>query len=198
MVRHFVLAASMIVLFAGLLAGCDTVIVEKLPGPRGNNAIAQLDQATRRGAILATIIGNPFQGDKKAFDARVLRQMSGQNRGKPAAFVAVTDRRTDPSHKVVVVFNAAAGVTSGALCRNPGGIASRHYAGTLTMSIAFCHGGNAISGAAGHVTDLKGAGDTKFATLVSTVTRVMVLPKVPDLPQYPYYDGQYTLDDDDD
>jgi hypothetical protein len=198
MVRQILLTASITMLLAGLLAGCETAIVEELPGPRGEDAIVQLDQATRRGAILTTVIGNPFQGDKKAFDAQVLRQMRGQNRGKPAAFVAVPDRRTDPSYKVTVVFNAVAGVTSGALCRDRGGITSRPYTGALTMSIALCRGEDALSGAAARVTDLKGPGDSKFATLVGTATRVMVQPKVPDLPQYPHYDGQYTQHDDND
>ena len=196
MVRQFILAASMTILLTSLLAGCDSVIVERYPGPSGDEAIADLDQATRRGAIVTTIIGNPFQGNKSAFDAEVLRRMRGQNRGNPTAFVAVPDRRTDPSYTIVVVFNPADAVNTDVLCRNRGTITGRPYAGSLTMAIAFCQGEKAISGAAGHVTDLKGSGESKFATLVATVTRVMVPPKVPKLPRYRYYDGQYTHDDD--
>lgn len=198
MVRQSILAASMALLLIGPLAGCTTVMVENIPGAAGDKAIFELDQATRNGALLTTISGNPFGGDKTAFDARVLHRMRGQNRGVPAAFVTAGDRRTDPAYRIVVAFNPAAGVTSDDLCRNRGGMERRTDAATLTMKIAFCQGESARSGAAGHVTDVTGVGDSRFADLVETVTRVMVVPNVPDMPRYPYYDGQYTFDDDDD
>lgn len=195
MVKPFIVAAAMAVPLAGLLIGCESVIVERFPGSRGGDAVVDLDQATRGGAILTTIIGNPFGVDKKAFDARVLRLMKGQNRGGPAVFVAAPDHRTDPSYNVVVVFNPPSDITSDALCRKGDGLSSRPYAKTLTMAIAFCLGDKAKAGATGRVAEIRGIDDPNFTDLVSVVTRAMIPAKSPSLPLYPHYDGQYTHDD---
>ena len=98
------------------VAGCGGVIVQDWPGPRPGYFKGDLDYATRHGAIVTVIRGNPFGGAKPDFDARVRGYMRGWNRGMDADFVARAGARTDPLYKVVVAFNLAPGISLYTLC----------------------------------------------------------------------------------
>lgn len=159
---------------ASVATGCGMVSVQDSPGPRGSYFDGDLDYATREGAIVTIIAGNPFGGSKAQFDATVRQLMKGQNRGVPADFVAQPGARTDPLYKVVVAFDLAPGVSSRRMCESPGGLQTRPQPGRLDMRIAFCIGDEWKSGTEGTVRGVSGLADARFGELVRQATLAMI------------------------
>ncbi len=160
-------------LLALTVAGCGGVIVQDWPGPRPGYFKGDLDYATRHGAIVTVIWGNPFGGAKPDFDARVRRYMRGWNRGRDADFVAQAGPRTDPLYKVVVAFNLAPGISTYKLCEGPKNVPSRARTGKLSMEIGFCMGDDLKSDTDGYVFGVTGIDDPRFAELVRLTTQAM-------------------------
>ena len=159
-----------------LATACTGVLIEDAPGldSRASYYRGEFDYATRNGAIMTTIVGNPFAAPKPGFDARVVGLMKEQNRGVPAEFVAAHGARTDPVFSVVVAFNMAPGISPNRLCREPATVQTAPHSRDLRMSAAFCHGDALQSDAAGVAYQLAGPDDPKFAELVRGVTNAMV------------------------
>jgi len=100
MVRHSIFAIGIL----GMLTGCAAV-VQDVSAPRGSYFERESESAAIKGAILATIAGNPFRGRQKDFNNVVRHLVYGQNRELPADFVARHSGRTIAPYKVVAAFN---------------------------------------------------------------------------------------------
>ena len=157
------------------LGGCSSVWVDDLPPPRYSYNNGAFEYANHKGAIVAQIVGNPFNVSDDQFRAAVLAHMQGQNRGRPAKFVAAPDKETLAPYKVVAAFNMPANVDGYDLCKGPGALPpSPKRTGQVTLGMAFCFGDDIKSDAKGWVSDLSGIDDPRFAELVSRVTQAML------------------------
>lgn len=165
-------AASVLVLG---LAGCGgAVVVQDSPGPRWSYFDGDFEYATRDGAIVTEVVGNPFQMPKDRFDAEVRRLMRNRTLGPPVEFVAgATPGKTDPLYKVVVAFNALPNMSGHELCKRGTGTPTR-AGGVLDMAVAFCIGDSLKSEASGHTAPVAGPDAPRFAKLVRDVTLALI------------------------
>jgi len=156
------------------ISACGGVVVHESPEPHYRYNAGDFDYATRKGAMHTVVVGNPFGMAKADFDARVLDLMQGRNSGASAKFVASAGPETDPLYKTVVAFDTPTGTSRDDLCRNADRMSSQPAANRVRVSIVFCEGDTALSGASGSVRDASGAADPKFARLVRETTFFMV------------------------
>lgn len=162
-------------LLALTLVGCSAdVLTYDAFGDRGGYYAGELDYAGRKGAIHTVIAGNPFGGDKAKFDAYVLDQMQGQNRGMSAKFVPSEGPQTDPLYKTVVAFNMPKNIDPNRMCREGANLPSQNDGSTVHMAIAFCEGDQSKSDASGVAYRVAGLNDPKFTRLVHETTFVMI------------------------
>lgn len=168
------------------LAGCSAVTVEDAPPPRFSYTNGDFEYATHKGAIVTEVVGNPFGIARQAFQDRVLSLMKGQNRGRPADFVATGGDRTFAPYKVVAAFNMPPYISGHDLCKGSAALPPPRAGGSpLTLGMAFCIGDQLKTDAKGRAATVAGIDDPRFAQLVRGVTEAMI----------PTHDG---LDDGDD
>jgi len=154
--------------------GCSGVVIHERAGGLNGYDTRDFDYANRKGAIETVIAGNPFGGDKAAFDGRVRALMQGENRGLPAKFAAAQGADTDPLYKTVVAFDLPAGIETDRLCREGAGLPSRKRAGALRVAMVFCEGGTAKASVSGSVDGAAGPDHPAFARLVKEATYFLV------------------------
>lgn len=161
---------------AALLSGCsgDFVAVSDHAVPAPSYFDGDFEYATRKGAIRTEVIGQPFVITPDALMARVLPLMDGQNRGRPANFVATSGEDTDPVYKVVAAFNLSGGYSGRDLCRGTAGLPLRGPAMPATLDMAFCIGDQLKTEAQGRVGVVSGPDDPKFAALVRQTTLALI------------------------
>ena len=161
----------------GFVAGCDGVVVQDAPAPRGNYYEREFNHAAAKGAVLTIVAGNPFGGSQEEFDSLVRKLMYGQNREQNADFVAAASERTSPPYKVVVAFNTQGGTSADNMCANPAGLQTVPDQKRLRVSMAFCYGDVSKSDTSGYVNGVTGTGDPKFASLIKQATYTMLPPE---------------------
>ena len=162
---------------AATVTACTGVIVQDAPAPRSSYHENDFDYATRHGAILTVVAGNPFDGSKGQFDDLVRGLMYGQNREQAADFVAEPNGRTSPPYKVVVAFNKAPPVSHDEMCANPKGVPTVQDKKQLRIDLAFCHGDEEKSGTSGYAYDVSGTSHLRFGALVRQATYTMLPPE---------------------
>jgi hypothetical protein len=162
------------VLAFGFLAACTGVVVQDAPAPRGNYAERDFDYATRKGAIVTIVSGNPFGGSQTEFAALVRRLMYEQNRELPADFVASHSDRTSPPYKVVVAFNKTPSISPDEMCARPDAIGTVPDKQTLRIDLAFCDGDISKSDTSGYASNVTGITHPNFSALVRQATFTML------------------------
>ncbi len=166
-------AVSLLALGLGACTGM--VVVQDSPGPRHAYFDGDFEYATRDGAIVTEVAGNPFAMPKQRFDDAVRRLMDGQTLGPPVTFAnGPTPGKTDPHYKVVVAFNAPPGVSAFDLCRKGAATPTRGTGGEVNMAIAFCIGDDLKSDTSGFTSSVAGSGAPRFAQLVREVTLALI------------------------
>lgn len=159
------------------VGACSAVSVEDTPPPRYSYRDGDFEYATHKGAIVTEVVGNPFGGSRQQFESRVLGYMKGQNRGKPADFVAAGGDRTLAPYKVVAAFNMPSYISPHDLCKGSASLPPPQAgAGSITLGIAFCIGDQLKSDATGRVAQLSGTDDPRLGELVRRVTEAMIPP----------------------
>ena len=160
------------------LGGCFGVQVEDEPPPRYNYFTGDYEYATHKGAILAEIVGNPFDIPDGVFRDLVLARMQGSTRsGTPSRFVAVPTDETIAPFKVVAAFNMPQYVDGRTLCQGPAALPpARKGSGLVSLGMAFCFGDGLKSDTRGQVLDVKGVDDPQFTRLIKRVAEAMLPP----------------------
>ena len=159
----------------GLAACTNAVLVLDSAGPRHSYYDGDFEYATRNGAIVTEVVGNPFAMPKDRFDTEVRRLMYGQNEGLPVSFVErPASGKTDPAYKVVVAFNALPRVSGFELCEKGHLTPIRTGAGELEMTIAFCIGDSLKSDAMGYTSTVASPESPRFVELVHEVTLSLI------------------------
>lgn len=158
----------------GIVVGCTGVVVQDAPAPRGGYYDGEFDYASRKGAILTVIAGNPFGGSKFEFDNFVRGHMYGQNRELLADFVASQTERTSPPYKVVVAFNKGRSISPNEMCAKPQSIPIVQEKKELRINIAFCYGDTAKSDTSGYAQNVSGIAHPNFASLIRQATFTML------------------------
>ncbi len=167
--------ATASLLTLGLGACADAVLVQDSPGPRHAYFDGDFEYATRDGAVVTEVAGNPFAMPKDRFDAAVRRLMYGQTEGLPVSFVErPASGKTDPAYKVVVAFNALPWVSGFELCEKGSLTPTRTGGGELNMAIAFCIGDSLKSDTSGFTSAVAGPDTPRFARLVRQVTLALI------------------------
>lgn len=159
----------------GLGACANAVLVLDSPGPRHAYFDGDFEYATRDGAVVTEVAGNPFAMPKERFDTEVRRLMYGQTEGLPVSFVErPTSGKTDPTYKVVVAFNALPSVSGFDLCEKGSLTPTRTDGRELQMAIAFCIGDELKSETSGFTSTVAGPDAPRFAQLVREVTQALI------------------------
>jgi hypothetical protein len=168
------------------LGACNAVIVEDLPGPRFSYFDGDFELASHKGSVIAIVTGNPFSLNQKQFASLVRNSMKGHvNVATEARFVAARDETTVSPYRVVVSFNAPAGLGDNELCELGAKTPSVANRRDLNVRMAFCFGDSFKSGSSAWVSGVSGPDDPKFRELIQRATFSMV----------PGQDGEETGED---
>lgn len=165
---------SVIGVTALVLGACNAVMVEDRVGPDWSYYDGDFYYATRKGAIVTHVTGNPFGAAQPSFAESVRKMMYGQTEGTPVEFVATANDKTLAPFKVVLAFNAPLNVDGHDLCETDSRTTSLPSGAMLRASIAFCEGDRLKSDSYARVSGVSGANDPKFQELVQQITRAMV------------------------
>ncbi len=69
-----------------------------------------------KGPVYTQVVGNPFKAPQVTLERSVTSAMSGANAGQPLSFSTRKDPNNTSPYRVVVIFNAAAGLGPQKLC----------------------------------------------------------------------------------
>lgn len=133
----------------------------------------EFEHATRKGAIQTIVAGNPFDGNKSEFDARIFNLMLGQSRVLDVKFVGKPAPQTDPRFRVVVAFNLPTSSGNSSICRDAAKLSSAPKVANMDILMVFCDGNYIKSNARATVKGIKSIDDPKFARVVRQLTYFM-------------------------
>ncbi len=123
--------------------------------------------------LRVVIVGNPFAGDRAAFEQAVIDAMQGRNLGQQTNFTTTPGPDANETYRVVLVFGAPADLTGTQVCASdPPGVSPGPYGGgRLDLFAVFCRASEAVSQLAAVIQGADGPGDPLFVELVGQTTR---------------------------
>lgn len=154
-----------------VLGACvDTVVVHEPVFSQGYYEGAY-EYAASKGEVRTVVDGNPFNVDKRSFDATVTQQMTGANYGPRATFTTRASPNTLQAFKVVMAFNAPPGFATRELCADGAEPLNAPPSNRgVSVLAAFCQYDTLLSEAEGYVLAAGGPNDPTFRNLVRQVT----------------------------
>lgn len=158
-----------------LTAACGAVVVQDSPGPRFSYFDGDFEFATRKGAIVTDVAGNPFGMNQRQFADIIRNTMRGQvDVATKADFVASGNDATAPPYRIVVAFNPPPRIDNFDLCKQRTETPSLTGTRDLKVRMAFCFGDTLKSGSAAWLSDVSSLEDPRFADLVRKATLAMI------------------------
>lgn len=125
--------------------------------------------------LRVAIVGNPFDGDRAAFERSVTDAMQGEHWGQRTRFTVDPGADARDIYRVVMLFNPAANLPGHTLCRTepdtPG--PDTDTEGRLGVYAAFCRSDKLLTRVRGTIEGAAGPDDPLFRDLIGQVTNAL-------------------------
>lgn len=123
------------------------------------------------------IVGNPFGGDRAAFETAVTGAMQGQHWGQRTHFTTTPGPSARDRYRVVMLFDPPRSLNSARLCHDDAStLPSESTAEGITLFAAFCRRKRSRTEIKGYISGAAGADDPAFRSLVGQVTNGLFPP----------------------
>ena len=136
----------------------------------------------RDGTIPAVVVGNPFGGNKSAFDRAVVDAMGKTFRGPPTRFVATPANGAHPYIRMVMLFDPPATADGYTICRDVRALPSQRTADRMRVIGALCAGDEVQSDvvASTPVATATGPDAPGFHRMIAAVMQTIIPIQSPD------------------
>ncbi len=124
------------------------------------------------------VAGNPFGGDRAAFERAVTDAMQGRHWGPLANFTTTPGPDAREAYRVVMLFEPPRSFNGARLCDiAPSELRSESDQGSLSLFGAFCRGDKTMTRVMGRISGAAGPDDPAFRELVGQVTTGLFPPE---------------------
>lgn len=157
-----------------LVSGCGGVMLtHQAVSPAYDSG--QFAYAAAGRDLRVAVVGDPFDGDRTAFERGVVDAMQGNHWGQRTRFAVDPDDSARRIYHVVMLFNPAVSLSGEKLCRGEADTLSpRAYTdGRLGVYGAFCRSDKLLTGVRGTIHGADGPEDPLFLDLVGQVTNAL-------------------------
>lgn len=125
--------------------------------------------------LRVAVVGDPFDGDRAAFERGVTDAMQGKHWGQRTRFTVDPDDSARDIYHVVMLFNPPGSLSGEKLCRSePDALRPRAYTdGRLGVYAAFCRSDKMLTRVRGTIGGADGPNDPLFQELIGQVTNAL-------------------------
>lgn len=127
--------------------------------------------------LRVVVVGNPFGGDRAAFERAVAVAMQGQHWGQRTNFTTMPGPSARDRYRVILLFNPPRSLSGTRLCReDPSKLATESAGEGITLFAAFCRRKRSRTEIKGYISGAAGPDDPAFRSLVGQVTNGLFPP----------------------
>ncbi|MCK5274808.1 MAG: hypothetical protein KAR37_09195 [Alphaproteobacteria bacterium] len=171
-IRHCLLAAALVV--AACAAGGVRLTQQEIAPTYSPGEFAYAGAGRDMRVV---VVGNPFGGDRAAFESAVTDAMQGRHWGQRTNFTTTPGPSAYARYRVVLLFDPPRSLNGARLCReDPSALPSESTGEGIVLFAAFCRGKRTRTEIKGLILSAAGPDDPAFRELVGQVTNGLFPP----------------------